>query len=97
MSWGWCDNPREHERQAERDFERGGRYGYDRDRYAYRYEDECNRVYMEKFEDLRREEERREEERQDEKYAARRERERVEQHRQDDEWEERRQEEEERP
>jgi len=72
----YCDNPREHKREGERDFERGGRYGYD-DRQYHDSFDPCSRHYREGFDDARREQERREERRQEEQDAQAREDRRI--------------------
>lgn len=61
----WCDDEYEHRREARRDFEYRGRYGYDRDRYGDRWDD-CNRAYTEEFDRLRRDDDLRREEREDE-------------------------------
>ncbi len=65
MSYGWCDNPREHKREGERDFERHGRYGYDTEKYHDHWND-CNKAYQDGFNEARREQERREERRDEE-------------------------------
>lgn len=67
MSSFWCDNPHDHRRQAERDFERRGRP--DDEMYRERHYDECARIYAEKFDECRRNER---EEREDEERAQRR-------------------------
>lgn len=36
----WCDDPYEERRQARDDFRRGGRYGYDRERYGDHFDAE---------------------------------------------------------
>ena len=102
--WGFCNDERDHKRQAERDFNRGGSYGYDRDRYGDKW-DTCNEVYTKEFDRLRHEEDRRQErlkeERAEERRCERRrqEREREEywaaQYEQEQQEDERRQEEEE--
>lgn len=56
----WCDNPRGHRREGERDYERGGRYGYDSQRYNDHWND-CSKYYREGFDEARREDERRQE------------------------------------
>ena len=75
----WCDNPHEHRREGERDFERHGRYGYDDQQYHDSWND-CSKYYREGFDQARREHDRREELRQEEEQAqAREERRRAEQ------------------
>lgn len=69
--WGFCNDEGDHKRQAERDFDRGGRYGYDRDRYGDNW-DSCNEVYTEEFDRLRREEDRRQERLEEERIEERR-------------------------
>jgi len=53
----WCDNPRKHRREGERDYERGGRYGYDSQQYNDHWDD-CAKHYREGFDEARREESR---------------------------------------
>ena len=72
MSGHWCDDESDHRKQARDDFHWRGYYGYDRERYRDQWDD-CNRIYTEEFDRLRRErdeereaEERREERRSDE-------------------------------
>ena len=84
MSYLWCDDPYEHKRQAERDFHRGGRYGYDREKYHDRYGDECHRVYADHFDTVRREEDRREEERREEEDREQRRQYEIERQRRDE-------------
>lgn len=64
----WSDRHSDAYKQGQHDFERGGRYGYDRDlydRYASMF-DSRRENYTGGFEDAKREEERREERRQEE-------------------------------
>lgn len=56
----WCDNPSDHRREGERDYERGGRYGYDSQQYNDHWND-CSKFYREGFDEARREDERRQE------------------------------------
>lgn len=56
----WCDNPREHQREGHRDYERGGRHGYDSRQYNDHFDD-CAKEYRKGFDEARREDERREE------------------------------------
>lgn len=71
MSRLFCNDDYEHRRQAERDFNRGGRYGYDRERYGDRW-DACNETYTKEFDRLRREEDRRQERLEEEREEQRR-------------------------
>ena len=88
MSYWTCDNPREHQRQGERDFERNGRYGYDDHKYHDHF-DECNKAYRDGFDEAKREQDRRDEFRreQEECEAAEARRLRA-QRRQEREWQE---------
>lgn len=61
----WCSDEREHRRQAEDDYRRGGRYGYDRGEYRNPWND-CSDAYTREFDRLRRDDERRREEREEE-------------------------------
>lgn len=56
MSYWNCDNPCEHKRQGERDFERKGSYGYDSHKYNDHWDD-CNKAYKDGFDEARREHE----------------------------------------
>ena len=74
MSYWNCDNPREHKRQGERDFERYGSYGYDSRKYNDHWDD-CNKAYKDGFDEARREweyEQERQREREEEEAAERR-------------------------
>lgn len=75
----WCDNPHEHRREAENDFHRGGRYGYDREHERERNWNDCSKEYMNRFDELRRDQDRQEERREEERMCeARMERQRHE-------------------
>lgn len=65
-----CWGEDEHRREAREDYQRGGRYGYDRDRYRNDF-DECDRAYTREFDRLRRDEEYRQEEREREEQEMR--------------------------
>lgn len=71
MSRWFCTDDYDHKRQAQRDFERRGPYGYDRDRYRDPFDD-CNRVYTKEFDRLRHEEDRRQERLEEERLEQRR-------------------------
>ena len=77
----WCSDESEHRRQAQDDYRRGGRYGYDREEYRNPWND-CSDAYTREFDRLRRDGERRQEEREEERraesQAAARSRERLE-------------------
>jgi hypothetical protein len=81
----WCDDPYEERRDARDDFERRGRYGYDRERYGDR-SDACNEEYTREFDRLRREDDRRQEEQreQEEREHARQQRARHEEQEQEE-------------
>lgn len=64
MNRGFCFDDDEHRREAQRDFSRSGRYGYDREQYRDPWDD-CHRAYTEEFDRLRRDEDRRQEEREE--------------------------------
>jgi hypothetical protein len=84
----WCDNPNEHRREGERDFERGGRYGYNSHQYHDHWDD-CAKHYQEGFDSARREEERRQEFREEQERQERnQERRRMESRREEREQEE---------
>lgn len=67
----WCSDESEHRRQAQDDYRRGGRYGYDREEYRNPWND-CSDAYTREFDRLGREEERRQEEREEERRAEQR-------------------------
>jgi hypothetical protein len=66
----FCWNDDEHRREAQDDYRRGGRYGYDRDQY--RGHGDCDDAYTHEFDRLRRDEDRRQEERDEERRAEER-------------------------
>jgi len=61
MSYFSCENPNEHKREGEEDFNRRGSYGYDSQKY-HDEQDDCNRAYTDGFDEARRADERRQEE-----------------------------------
>lgn len=70
MSRMWCDNPSDHRRQANRDFERRGHPDYE---HRYReHDDACSEEYMRAY--RRAEEEARERRDEEERQEARRQR-----------------------
>lgn len=69
--YGFCNNSDEHKREGREDFQRHGRYGYDREKYDDPWND-CNKAYTDGFDDARREADRREEQRQEEEARERR-------------------------
>lgn len=69
--YGFCNNSDEHKREGREDFERRGRYGYDREKYDDPWND-CNKAYTDGFDDARREADRREEIRQEDEARERR-------------------------
>ena len=84
----WCDNPREHKREGERDYERHGRYGYDSRQYNDHWDD-CAKHYREGFDEAKREDDLRQELREEREAQERQEERRVRQQRQEQsEWEE---------
>mgnify|MGYP001573710807 CR=1 FL=1 len=86
MSYSDCDNPREHKRQGERDFERNGAYGYDSRKYNDRLDD-CNKAYHDGFDAARREQEYRDErQREREEHEAQERRRLHEQHEREEQW-----------
>ena len=64
----WCRDEDEHRRQAEDDYRRGGRYGYDREEYRNPWND-CSDAYTREFDRRIRDDERRQEERDEERRA----------------------------
>lgn len=65
----FCLDESEHRRQAQDDYRRGGRYGYDREEYRNPWND-CSDAYTREFDRLRREDDHRQEEREEERHAA---------------------------
>lgn len=57
-----CDNPNEHKREGEGDYERHGSWGYDSQKYRDE-QDDCHRAYTDGFDEARRYDESRQEER----------------------------------
>lgn len=55
-----CNYPDEHKREGREDYDRYGRYGYDREKYDDRWND-CNKAYTDGFNERREEEDRRQE------------------------------------
>ena len=76
----WCDNPRDHRREGERDYERGGRYGYDSQQYHDHWND-CSKYYREGFDEAKREDERRQERLEEQQAEERRHERRIEERR----------------
>ncbi len=86
MSYWNCDNPREHKRQGERDFERNGSYGYDSRKYNDHWDD-CNKAYRDGFDEARREQEYRDERQREREEQEAQERRRLhEQHEREEQW-----------
>lgn len=52
----YCNNDREHQEDARRDFDRRGAYGYDTEYYDHYTSDGCKQAYTEEFDQSVREE-----------------------------------------